>query len=164
MKTLTAILSLFLLLLTSTLPADDKNITAEKFGKLSLGQKADALTKLLGEPESKGKDTLWEATGEWVQTWKYPAQGLTLAMASDKKGGPKSLNSITATTKCELATAREIKLGSTEAAVRKAYGKAEDKESSKPGETFVAGSIYGGVIFTFNHGKVSEIFIGAAAE
>jgi expansin (peptidoglycan-binding protein) len=164
MKSLTVILSLFLFLLTSPLPADDKNITAEKFGKLSLGQKADALIKLLGEPESKEKDTLWEATGEWVQTWNYPAKGLALAMASNKKGGSKTLSSITANSKCELATAREIKLGSTEAAVRKAYAKTEDKESSQPGETFIAGSIYGGVMFTFKHGKVSEIFIGAAAE
>jgi len=28
----------------------------------------------------------------------------------------------------------------------------------------VAGSVYGGVIFTFTGGKVSRIFIGAAAE
>jgi hypothetical protein len=31
-------------------------------------------------------------------------------------------------------------------------------------QTFVAGSIYGGLIFTFAQGYVSEIFLGAAAE
>ena len=43
-------------------------------------------------------------------------------------------------------------------------GKVRDKEQSVPGATFVAGSVYGGVIFTFTGGKVSRIFIGAAAE
>ncbi len=38
------------------------------------------------------------------------------------------------------------------------------KRKATPGKTFVAGSIYGGVIFTFDDGKVEQIFIGAAAE
>jgi hypothetical protein len=32
------------------------------------------------------------------------------------------------------------------------------------GKTFVAGSVYGGVIFQFEKGREAEIFIGAAAE
>jgi hypothetical protein len=35
---------------------------------------------------------------------------------------------------------------------------------SIPDQTFIAGSIYGGLIFTFDQGRVSEIFLGAAAE
>ena len=42
-----------------------------------------------------------------------------------------------------------------EAAVRKAYADVHDKEQSVPGETFVAGSIYGGAIFSFKDGKVT---------
>ena len=71
---------------------------------------------------------------------------------------------MTAAGACQLATARGIKIGSTEAAVKKAYAKERDKEQTKAGESFTAGSIYDGVIFTFKDGKVSQIFIGAAAE
>lgn len=165
MKTLLAsILALFVALPSAMSQAEEKDVSSEAFGKLALGQKAGTLTKQLGEPEAKGKDTLWGATGEWVQEWKYPAKGLTFNMASEAKGGAKSVLMITATGKCSLATARGIKIGSTEAEVRKAYADVESKEDGSPGEVFVAGSVYGGVIFNFTKGKVSKIFIGAAAE
>jgi hypothetical protein len=136
----------------------------DSLGKLKLGLGADAVIKVLGKPASKGKDVEWEAIGEWVQEWKFPDQGIQLNMASEKKGGAKKVLMITATSPCKLATARGIALGGTEAAVKKAYGNVRDKENSVAGKTFVAGSIYGGVIFQFKDGKVSEIFIGAAAE
>lgn len=144
--------------------ADESARDDEALGKLKLGQKAAEVTLLLGKPESTGKDTEWGATGEWVQEWRFQKQGLTLNMASGKKGGAKTVLSITATAPCQLATERGIHLGSTAAEVTKAYSDVKDKEHSKPGESFVAGSIYGGVIFTFAKGMVSEIFIGAAAE
>ncbi len=146
------------------LHAGEVEVDQEAFGKLVLGQKAEAVVTLLGKPESKGKDTKWEAIGEWVQDWKYPTKGLTLALASGSKGGAKRLFSISASAGCTLATARGIRIGSSEAEVRKAYGAVEDKESSVRGESFVAGSVYGGVIFQIEKGKVSEIFIGAATE
>ncbi len=167
MKTLTSALLLLLIVLhtgvVSSFAQDDASEN-ETLGKLALNQQAAVVVKDLGEPESKGKNQLWDATGEWVQEWKYPAKGLSLNMASEKEKGVKTLMSITATEKCALATSKQIKIGSTEAEVRKAYAKLENKEEGKPGETLVAGSIYGGVIFTFKKGKVVQIFIGAAAE
>lgn len=147
-----------------SLHARDKDVSHETFGKLALGQSAETLSKVLGEPQGKGKDALWEAIGEWVQDWEFPKQGLTLAMASEKKGGAKAIFSITASDGCVLSTARGIKIGSPEDAVWKAYAKEEDKEQSRRGDAFVAGSLYGGIIFSFKKGKVSQIFIGAAAE
>ena len=168
MKSFATLLAIFALAIlgpcATPLKAAEKSVTAEPLGKIALGQKADAVVKLLGKPESKGEDTLWAATGEWVQQWKLPALGLELGMASAKKGGGKTVSSITATGACKLSTARGISIGSPVAAVRKAYGKLEEKQQSRPGETFVAGSVYGGIIFTLKGGKVSEIFIGAAAE
>ncbi len=55
-------------------------------------------------------------------------------------------------------------MGSAEKAVNKAYAKEQEKEQSVPGESFVAGSVYGGIIFTLKAGVVTDIFIGAAAE
>ncbi len=144
--------------------ADDSFLEKESLGKLKLGQKAAEVATALGKAESRGKDTEWAATGEWVQEWRYPAQGLTLNMASEAKGGAKTVSTVTAIAPCKLATARGIHIGSTTSEVTKAYGKVQDKEQSVAGKTFVAGSVYGGVIFTFTGGKVSQIFIGAAAE
>lgn len=144
--------------------ADEKALENEALGKLKLGQKAADVAALIGKPDSKAKDTEWAATGEWVQEWTFKSQGLTLDMASGSKGGAKTVLTITAEAPCKLATARGIHLGSTVAEVTKAYRDMHDKEQSEDGKTFVAGSVYGGVIFTFTGGKVSQIFIGAAAE
>ena len=144
--------------------ADDDFLEKETFGKIKLGQKAAELTAAVGKADSKGKDTEWAATGEWVQEWRFKTQGLTVNMASGKKDGAKTVHSLTATAPCPLATARGIRIGSTAAEVKKAYGKVEDKEQSEAGKTFVAGSVYGGIIFTLKDGKVSQIFLGAAAE
>lgn len=152
------------LLAFGMLRADDKFLEGEALGKLALGLKVDKVAELIGKPDSKGKDVLWEATGEWVQEWRFDSHGLKLNMASENKGGAKSVISITATRPCKLATARGIQIGSTEAEVLKIYQNVQDKEQSEAGKTFVAGSIYGGVIFTFREGKVTQIFIGAAAE
>ena len=148
----------------NVLGADDQLLDKEALGKIKLGWKAADVAALLGKPDSKGKDTEWDAIGEWVQEWRFKSQGLTLNMASGSKGGAKTVLTITAGAPSKLATARGIQIGSTIAEVTKAYGKVHDKEGSVPGKTFVAGSVYGGVIFTFTGGKVSRIFIGAAAE
>jgi len=136
----------------------------ESLGKLKLGQRADVVAKVLGKPDSKGEQVLWEAIGEWVEEGRYPEQGVTLAMCSKKKEGAKTVLNISAEAPCKLATSRGIKIGSSEADVAKAYAKERSKEESVAGQLFVAGSVYGGVIFTIEKGKVVQIFIGAAAE
>ena len=164
MKSIATLLVLVALAIFSPAVAAEKSVTAEPLGKIALGQKADDILKLLGKPGSKGADRLMEATGEWVQEWKFPALGLELGMGSTKKGTGKTVSSITAKGACKLSTARGISIGSPVAVVRKAYEKIEEKQQGRTGEVFVAGSVYDGVIFTLKSGKVSEIFIGAAAE
>ncbi len=162
MRIFSLLITLICIASPSLLRAGEKPVEQEAFGKLTLGQAGEDILRILGKPESRGKDVDWEAIGEWVQEWKY--QGLTLFMASAKKRGAKTLLNVSASPGCTLTTARGIGIGSSEAAVRKAYGALEEKSESTRGETFVAGSIYGGVIFRFTGGKVTGIFIGAAAE
>lgn len=157
----------FFLLLVSVLSAraaDPDPLESETLGGLKLGQSAAELVKRLGPPKSKGKEVEWGATGDWVVEWRYPDKGLKFQMASGKKGGSKTILTMESAAPSQLATAKGIKLGSSEAEVRKVYGSLEEKEQSKPGESFVAGSIYGGIIFRFKNGKVDSIFFGAAAE
>lgn len=159
---LAAVLHFFLFAILGA--AEKDPLGEETIGGLKLGQPAGVVVTRLGQPERKGKEVCWEATGDWVVNWKFPKQGLELNLASGAKGGPKKILSILAQAPCPLATGRGVKVGSTEAEVRKAYGPWEEKTESKPGETFVAGSIYGGIIFSFQAGRVRRIFFGAAAE
>jgi hypothetical protein len=135
----------------------------ERIGNLRIGlseakvkQKIDC--KLKREPEK-----FWGADGAYHQKWKYANCGITLGMVSAQKGATKSIESITISHPSRLSTKRGIRIGSTETAAMKAYRAEGDRESGKS-ETFVAGSIYGGIIFQFQNGKVSQIFLGAAAE
>ena len=140
-------------------------LTAERFGGLRLGLSEPETRKLLGKPAKLGKLVNQEADGTYVQEWHYPAQGLDLVMTTGgKRNGAKSIASITAFAPNQRATKQGITIGSPESAVRKAYAAHVDRDTPAEPGVFVVGSIYGGIIFNFEKGKVSRIFFGAAAE
>jgi hypothetical protein len=162
---------LWVSLITLPLLAQDDKATqllaAESLGGIKLGLTEKKLVDLLGQPKKKTALTLMEATGDYYQTWRYPGKGLEITMsAGENKTGAKTVASFTASKGCSLTTTKGIKIDSSEADVRKAYGSFEDKENTSAANknSFVAGSIYGGIIFTFKDNKVSSIFFGAAAE
>ena len=137
----------------------------EKIGELRLDLKEQDLPSLISCAPQKGKEIYEGATGERVQTWKYPDCGIALKMASERKGGKKVVRSISLAAPGKLATARGIHIGSTEAEVIQAYGRYKDQDGgTEKGKRFVAGSIFDGMIFDFRGGKVVGIFLGAAAE
>lgn len=142
-------------------------LKAENLGGLTLDLSEKAVLEKLGKPEKKGKVVLQGADDMYVQTWDYPSKGLSLNMTSAKKTGPMTVASFSAVAPCKSATAKGIAIGSPASAVRKAYGAFENQEEGKQlgkSDIFVAGSIYGGIIFDFSGGKVTRIFFGAAAE
>lgn len=173
MNRLAAIFFSLILLLAPAPPALAQNdgndlLANESLGGIQIGLEEKALDAILGKSKvEKGKSALEEATGEYIQTWTCEEMGLSLRMSSgeSKKGAPH-VAGFTASETCLLATNKGIKIGSTRADVLKAYGALEDKENQgvAGADSFVAGSIYGGIIFTFKDNKVSEIFFGAAAE
>jgi hypothetical protein len=140
-----------------------KLMKTELLGKLHFEMKAKEVVGIYGKATSQGTVENWEGVGLYVQQWNYPALGLELQMAAEKKNGEAKIYMIKATKACKLVTTHGIKIGSTEQEVAKAYGDVKGDES-EAGKTFVAGSTVGGVIFTFKDGKVSEIFIGAGSE
>ncbi len=138
----------------------------ERIGELRLGMpEKDIAGSIPCKQPKKGKEIFEGATGEYVRTWKYPECGIELKLGSERKGGGKKIESITVTPPADLATGRGIRIGSTEGEVVKAYGRYRDRDGDTvKGEKFVAGSIYDGLIFDIKDGKVSGIFLGAAAE
>ncbi len=139
----------------------------ERIGDFHIGMSQEDVKKKVDCPLRRGKEILEGATGAYVEEWAYPKCGLRLKMSSGHKKGRKGIAGITITSPSTLQTKRGIHVGDTEQEVVEAYAGTQDEEDRlfrKKGEEFVAGSIYGGLIFIFTDGRVSKIFLGAAAE
>lgn len=136
----------------------------EKVGALKLEMtEAQVKQTLKGNP-ARSAEKLWGADNRYHSRLTYAAQGLELGMVAEKKGGARTLESILCSARCTLKTTRGIGIGSTLAEVQKAYAAEFNKEESKLPGSFVAGTIYGGLMLDFKGGKVSKMFLGAAAE
>lgn len=166
MKKLCLTLMLTGLIATATSGAEDTSalMHVERIGKLRIGSSAADVTKEIHCPLTRGAEQEWGADGTFREEWKANDCGITLSMASEQKGGAKSVQAITVTNPSKLSTQKGIHIGSTIKAVMKAYKATWNKEDSKLPDTFVAGSLYGGLVFTFQKEQVSQIFLGAAAE
>jgi hypothetical protein len=138
-------------------------LKTERIGKLQIGLSEQKVKQNINCALKREPEQLWGADGAYHQKWKYVDCGITLGMVSQKKGASKSIESITLNSPSRLSTKRNIQIGSDKKAVMKAYQAEWNRENNRS-DYFVAGSIYGGLIFQFQHGKVSEIFLGAAAE
>lgn len=153
------------LLITDNLESDPFALMREEsLGEIKLDLSAQQVIQLLGNTTQKGQVEFWAGDALYHQYWYYPNQGITLSMASETEKGQQNIAFIKLVSPSTLTTKRGIKIGSSIEEVSLAYAKEKDKEMSIPDQTFVAGSIYGGLIFTFDQGRVSEIFLGAAAE
>lgn len=140
-------------------------IDIESFGDIKIGQPIDEAVKLLGDASSKGKAEKWEADGLMHQEWKWKDKGLTVNVSSDpaNNSAPKVISSITASAPCAFKTKAGITIGNSYDEVQAAYKNDINKEESGDDQVIV-GSMYGGIVFTFEDKKVKSIFLGAAAE
>lgn len=151
------------------LPAGNKQISpglmhSDSLGDLRIDMPERDVVKFLGEPGGKGKQLLWEADALYHQEWRYPRQGIFLDLVSESTDSKQRVASIRAGLHSILETTKGIKVGDSFAAVNKAYGDQLDTDNSDPPFTLLAGSLYGGLLFSFEEGKVIQIFLGAAAE
>ena len=136
----------------------------ESLGKLKINMRARDVVFILGHPESKGRKNVWGSDELYHQDWSYTRKGILLGMASEKSDQDGDIFSIKITSPAKLKTKRGIGIGDTYEQVRKIYQQYEDRENSIPLKTFVAGSIYGGLIFTFKNNRVTQIYLGSVAE
>lgn len=137
----------------------------ESIGGLKIGLPAADLLKTVGEPKTRDRVEMEEATADYVQTWDYPDQGLTVYMRSDRRKGPQFVRLIKISGPSKLQSARGFGLGASFDAVAAAYKDLRDPESEADDrEYFTAGDLYGGLIFRFEDGKAVEVILGAVAE
>ncbi|NEO85551.1 MAG: hypothetical protein F6J87_15075 [Spirulina sp. SIO3F2] len=134
-------------------------------GWLKLGIPAAVVMNQFALRPVKGDYEFWGAYVAYVQSWHYSHLGLTIDMISEQIGGEQAVLSVSlAGPNSTFTTARGIKVGSTWAEVEAAYGEEREYGTAGGEHIFVAGSIYGGLIFTFEDDRVTEIFLGAGAE
>lgn len=133
----------------------------ETIGALSIGAAAAKVEKVAGRPKKKSAPEMSEAVGLYVSSWAYPDAGLELEMSAAKKKGRYKVMSLRISKPSTFKTSKGIGIGSPVADVEKAY----PKNGSESSETqFVAGSVYGGLVFEIVDGKVDSMFLGAQAE
>jgi hypothetical protein len=135
----------------------------EVIGGLKLGLSETEVKAQVGEPASVSGPVDNSAVGSFGWTWSYPDRALALEMSAEQKTEPKTLSAITASKGSPLKTRFGIGVGSSIEDVKRAYGPCLDPDEGS-GESIVAGSVYGGVIFMIEDGKVASFFVGAAAE
>lgn len=135
-------------------------LKTECMGDIKIDMTAQKTIELLGEPEKRSTPVMWEADGEYHQTWNY--KGITLDLIGEENKN-QVISMITITGPCSLKTKRRIGIGSDISEVKQAYPKAIDPSFSDS-LSIVAGTNYGGLIFNFEDQKVKQIFLGAAAE
>lgn len=131
---------------------------------LMIGTPSATVIEKLGKPVVVETGEMSEVSGMYPEVWDFPDKGIRLAMESeDPKSADKIVGDFSVYGSSASKTSRNIGVGSSRKEVKQAYGTDINKDESSD-ESLVAGSIYGGVIFTMDNDKVSEIFVGAAAE
>ncbi|OQB16018.1 MAG: hypothetical protein BWY15_00145 [Firmicutes bacterium ADurb.Bin193] len=138
-------------------------MNSESIGALKIGLSDNDVIKALGEPEEKSEMEIWGADGENHQTWNYKSKGIQLDMIGDLKN--QVINSMSIKSPCDFKTKRGIGIGSSRTDVSAAYkNEINNDDPSVNQSVLIAGSVYGGIIFSFENGTLTTIFIGAAAE
>lgn len=160
-----AAIALIVLVSGPAMGGEDYSPTAsERLGSLRIGMSGTELNGAIECHPIRGPEEHWGADGAYHQTWAYADCGIELGMVSEKKGGAKSIKSISVAAPSDLRTQSGIGIGSTEKALIDAYGSYRNAQDSEVSGGFVAGSLFDGLIFQLEGGKVSSIFLGAASE
>lgn len=162
MRNLCLLLATLVVLVLPARAGPDFSAADEKVGPVRLGMTASQLRTALGRPASQTSWVEEAATGKQVQDWRYPARGFAVTMSRDSSGETPQVERFTVKAPSKDATSRGIRIGDRADKVKKAYAGLLGSESTS--STLVVGSIYDGVLFTIRVGKVTEIFVGAAAE
>lgn len=138
-------------------------VQVQQVGPLKLNMAEPKMAQSLGKYSSEGKAVHEAATGLTVKERHYAKLGLKVTLAQEAAGARWTVARFRAEPPCPWKTPQGVGLGTPEAKVRKTYGALLDKEMTNA-EQIVVGSVYDGVIFSLKDGKVSAIFVGAAAE
>jgi hypothetical protein len=150
-------------------PAQDAGVAAkqlgetvvsdERIGGLKIGSSAKVVIAALGKPKKQTKLGGSEATGDFTSAWSWPGVGISMV----KTAHGFEVQSIAIKAPSMLATSRGIPDREPETQRREQLS-ALDRERQRRPEQLPRRLAYGGELFTFRDGKVSEIFLGQMAD
>lgn len=141
-------------------------LLSDSIGPLKMNVSEKEVINIIEDTKEKGEFELWGADGREHQTWNYDSKGIQLDMVRDENDQTMIMvDMIRINSNCEFKTARNVGIGSTYEEVLDAYKEEVDPEKAETNKSeLVAGSAYGGIIFTFENDKVVSMFFGAASE
>lgn len=145
------------LLLVGCLSEGFHPLRTEALGPLRPGMESREVTALLG-PGTLGPSAT-RRDGAWRQVWVYPAAGVEVTLVRADAATEPRVEGLRVAAPCPWTTRRGVRVGSTEAEVRKAYGRDLDSETTRPGELLVAGATHGRLVFRLQGGRVSTILL-----
>tara|TARA_R110002096_G_scaffold16898_9_gene57946 strand:- start:68442 stop:69071 length:630 start_codon:yes stop_codon:yes gene_type:complete len=138
----------------------------ENFSGIRLGSSAGDVQSLFGTPESVSEPEEEAATGDIIWNWAYPAQGVSLTMASATQDAKTSRVSwITIEQPSAIKTALGLGIGSPLEDVRTLYRACmsdPDAVPSMASPSIVIGSPYNGLWIEVADGKVRSMALGGA--
>jgi hypothetical protein len=148
--------------ITAVEPSDEFSVMhAEGFGALRIGMKEAEMLAALPGAKAQGECAPSEVDGGSYRWFRDAKAGVDIVVSCD---GDKPVGSIHVVAPSTLTSRRGIGLGATAEAVTKAYADVLSREEPPTEDGIVAGSIYGGLVFSLKDGKVTEMFLGAMAE
>lgn len=140
------------------------NMGPTSFGEVSQGMNASMALEAFGEPSIKEPRYTNEASGDIIEQWVWKDKGIILDFLAPTMTGPVSqVASFTLLPPFDTKNHRDVGIGSTEQEVLRAYAHVMDPLSQQ-GDQIIVGSVYGGIFFSIQRGKVTSIFVGAGAE
>jgi hypothetical protein len=134
----------------------------ESVGAIKFGLTTKQIIELIGKPDKIEKPFYSEVDGETYQHYYYKSKGIFLSFVI-KSDSIKEVRLIEINAPSSLKTSKNIGIGSGESEVMSAYKEYINKEFSDSSE-IVAGSPYGGIVFSIQNQKVKSIYIGPIAD
>ena len=153
---------------------DPENINSvlddEKIAGLGIGDSAKSAIAVFGVPAGVDEESSNEVDGGFTRQWTFSG-GITLRIWTEKsekntdaqieKG---SVEFITINSPSQAKTKYGIGIGATRAQVLRAYGTCIVDVEQNDTSNVLAGSVYGGILFSMRDDKVESIDVGAMAE
>lgn len=136
----------------------------ERLGGVGPGSTDAEVTKLLGKPAKASPAQEEGATGELATVWDYPEAGVNLVLAASTKEGPFRVRNLSIAAPSQLKTSKGIGVGSSRAAVERAYAPDLNKELSNDALVVVGTDMYEGIKIRIDNGVVSSITLGGDGE
>lgn len=118
--------------------------------------------EVIGYPDEKSTAEEWGSDGQIHQKWTFANQNVELDMIGEENSN-QVVNSIYVKSPSDAKTSRNIGIGSNITDVTNKYSNEIDKSQTTEFQ-IVAGTIYGGIVFTFENKKLTSIFLGASSE